>query len=945
MFVKRMRYALMCGSALIAVASLDAAVGGALAQPLDSEPESVTVTGTMISGVANPVGSNLVSMDAADIRASGAMTTNEVLSQLPMVFGAFNTHAVEGVAIAGGTYSPSIRTGVTGTLSLLNGNNVVGVGGLGTNMDPGLIPVSVLSRVDVLPDGASTLYGANAIAGVINFVTRDRFEGFEANATLGVADGYSAFDGNVLAGTSWSGGGGGGAYLAFEHKSNTYLMDGDRSYMAQDLTGIGGRDTRGTACALPNITANGKNYALTSNAVANTPGALAAAVTGPLGGLDPVTNAGSINRCDNNANTSLFPKSDQNGIFGQVHQHVMRGVEFSANVLWNSRADSAKMPMLSTSQVIDNTNPYFQSIAGETSQTVQLNFAPFYGFNGYDNRGFQQIFQVVPKLSIELPFGDWHADLLMNYGRGYTAGYRRNINSALLQESLRQMSIGGTQSPGLVASSGAVGNAVDPYNLALGNPGLLQNILDVNDFVTNTQHQLQYQGIANGTLFDLPGGPVKAAIGGKYSWEDYVAHINEIVPIGDIGGPPPVGDQDTWAGAHRVTESGFAEINVPIVGQNNRLPLVHALTFSASGRFDNYSDFGNTANFKLGFSYDPFASLTIRGTDSTAYNAPSLGDTVGVDSRWSYATFTSSPNTTVPPGTSAADALRPSISLPGGDPNLGPERGHDWSIGADFHPTTELGVDLTGLDLGATVWHDKKTNQIGTVPYTNSALFFTPSFAKYYITNPTLAQLQAIDVRPGTPFNNFPGTDLASAYGPGTQAPYIFVDLRRHNLGIGLAEGVDLSANYTKNIDGFGIFTAALDASINTKNDTQVAPGLPWTSTIQYGIPKSAWMASVQTITGALTARAWVQFSPGFNIAPTAQAYTLYHQTSVGDFHPVNMFVSYEMGDMASWLGGTTASVTVTNIGDEAPPQLLSGGTAFGSTLGRYTELSLRQEF
>jgi len=134
-----------------------------------------------------------------------------------------------------------------------------------------------------------------------------------------------------------------------------------------------------------------------------------------------------------------------------------------------------------------------------------------------------------------------------------------------------------------------------------------------------------------------------------------------------------------------------------------------------SGRIDSYSDFGNTENYKLGVTYEPFAALTIRATNGTSYDAPSLADTAAPDTRFTYTAQRTSANTNVPPGTSAADALRPSISTPGGNPQLGPETGRTWSIGGDFHPTTELGVDLTGLDLSITAFHTKFEHQQGLI--------------------------------------------------------------------------------------------------------------------------------------------------------------------------------------------------------------------------------------
>src|SRR3954463_10908218 len=219
----------------------------------------------------------------------------------------------------------------------MDGHNLVGVSGLATTPDAGVIPTIVLRQVDVLPDGASSIYGANAIAGVINFVTRETFQGFQANASVGVADGYSAFNAAVMAGTDW---GNGGVYVAFEHKENTYLMARDRPYTKMDLTGIGGRDSRGTSCDLANITVPGaqpNNYALTSNTVSTAPGSLRAAASGPFGALNPITNAGSLNRCDTNSYASLFPREEQNTFFGQFHQQIVPGVEFSTKFVWSTR--------------------------------------------------------------------------------------------------------------------------------------------------------------------------------------------------------------------------------------------------------------------------------------------------------------------------------------------------------------------------------------------------------------------------------------------------------------------------------------------------------------------------------------------------------------------------------------------------------------------------------
>ena len=967
---------LLCGASLsaIAVATMSGqAFGQAASNNTDVENVTVTATGTSIKGIA-PVGTNLITVDASTIKATGAVTTEEIFNQIPQLANTFNTQTVSPVAINIGGVRPSIRynpaqtiLGLSSTLLLMDGHNMVGVSGLATTPDAGVIPTIVLRQVDVLPDGASSIYGANAIAGVLNMVTLDSYQGFRSNVSVGVANGYSAFNASIMAGTDW---GSGGVYAAFEHKDNTYLMARDRSYTKMDLSGIGGRDSRGTSCDLANITVPGAqpaNYALNSNTVANTPGALKAAATGPFGALNSGAGASNnstpFNRCDTNAMGSLYPREEQNSFFGQFHQKVMDGVNFSMKFLWTTRLDSRLTPELSATNVtINNTNPYFQSINGETTQNISFAFGPYFNSQNYADTNNIQVFQVTPKLTVDLPFGDWQATALFNYGRSNSTGFQRSLNTAFLSQSLRQTTVAGVLTPALVAAPGLAGNAIDPYNLNLGNPQVVNTVVDFGQLGKAIQHQVQYGVSANGTLFDLPGGAVKASLGVQREFYDYVANWNTAWSVGAISGAPVAGSQVAVARPHRITNTGFGEINVPIVGKDNELPFVHALTFNMSGRIDSYSDFGNTENYKVGFTYEPFAALTIRANDGTSFDAPSLADTAAPDTRFTYTAQRTSPNTNVPVGTSAADALRPSISTPGGNPQLGPETGRTWSIGGDFHPTTELGFDLTGFDFSITAFHTKFEHQQSLI-LNNPGLLFSGAYNQYYILNPTLAQIQA---RYPTNFNpdgtakvattGFPGPDIASAYGAGLNTPYILYDLRRNNLGEALIEGLDIAANYTTDIEGFGNLSTGFSGTFTSTNQTTGAPGLAPVNIVQYSFPLYAATAFVAATVGPVTGRVTVQYSPGFNVSPVLNQALSYGQSRIPSFHPINAFVSYDLSGLAPWLSSTEFSVTMNNVFDVSPPVYLSGGgavpnnggatiSASGGTLGRYTVFSLRKEF
>lgn len=952
---KRLNCALLCGASIAAITFATAVGSPAKAQ---EALDTVTVTGTMIKGI-NPIGSNLVTIDLATIKSTGAMSTDQILAQIPQISNTFNTTATAQTEINIGSVRPVIRyipsqaiVGGSETLVLLNGQNMVGVSGLATAPDPGLIPTIALNRVDVMPDGASSVYGANAITGVINFVTRDNYEGFQANASAGFADGYTSADISAMGGVPWSSG---GALLAYEHKANSSLAAKDRSYTNMNLTGIGGRDSRSTTCPLPNISANGVYYAEKAYPSA-TPGSLKANVSGPYAGLDPVTNAGALNRCDTNSQVDFLPKEEQDSVFGTLHQHVMDGVDFSTTVLWSNHLASRRAEAQNATATVDNTNPYFQSIAGETSQTILFDFSPFLGADYNVAHNDVNVFQVTPKLSIQLPISDWELDLAANYGRSVSDGVRigpDSVDGDALNVALRQQTIGGVLSPALVASHTSAGNAVDPYNLNLGNPQVLNSILDVGQIGKAVQHVLQYSAQANGTLFSLPGGNVKGAIGAKYGFDDYDSKWFINAPIGQTwGNQPNSGAQTVYAKTHRITTSLFGEVVVPLVSDSNSMPLVKGLSVDISGRSDDYSDFGSTDNYKIGVNWNVFDALTLRGTKGTSYDAPSLADTLAPDGRYYYSDNSLVPNTYVPAGTSSADMLRPSIFVPGGNPHLAPELGNTWSIGADLHPTTELGVDLTGLEISATRWHVFITNQIGLPPF-GPERFQIPAYSKFYTINPTQAQIQA--TYGYSTFMGFPGAGLGSAYAPGVPTPYIINSARRDNIGNALLEGYDWNVRYTTDTN-FGTMTVGTSGTVSTKDATQASAGLPWSNIQQYGAPLYSANASIQLDSGAWSGRMWVNYSPSFAVNPGTISYSLYNQTRMPAFNPVNIYVSYAMDKMGDWASGATVGLTVNNIADESPPLYLEGGntapgnggqgiTGNGTTIGRYFVLSFHKQF
>ncbi|HEX8470796.1 MAG TPA: TonB-dependent receptor plug domain-containing protein, partial [Brevundimonas sp.] len=181
-----------------------------------AQVDDVVVTGTSIRGVA-PVGSNVISVTQEDIQKTGAQTVQQLLKSVPQVTG-FNNAGQGGFGSAdgSGTNAPTIHSlgasASNNTLILIDGNRVAPTGLNHALSDPSIVPPIALERVEVLPEGASSVYGSDAVAGVLNFITRRRYDGFEATAQVGFGDGYRTYSGGLIAGTAWDTG---SAFVAY----------------------------------------------------------------------------------------------------------------------------------------------------------------------------------------------------------------------------------------------------------------------------------------------------------------------------------------------------------------------------------------------------------------------------------------------------------------------------------------------------------------------------------------------------------------------------------------------------------------------------------------------------------------------------------------------------------------------------------------------------------
>ena len=218
---------------------------------------------------------------------------------------------------------------------------------------------------------------------------------------------------------------------------------------------------------------------------------------------------------------------------------------------------------------------------------------------------------------------------------------------------------------------------------------------------------------AQGTLFELPAGPVKLAIGG----EAYRVSLYEYLAQGQGAGP--TSNSAVYRQWHfsRDVQSAYLEANIPLIGREQAIPLVQELTMDVSGRLDHYNDFGNTTNPKIAFDWRVYDDLKLRADWSTSFVAPPE-DEIGGDGTWNntnYASTTQNASLAVAlfpqviqlgiPGCTAASTSCSIASLSGiqavnSNPKQGPSHGLGWTVGFDFTPSW-----LQGFKWSFTLWN------------------------------------------------------------------------------------------------------------------------------------------------------------------------------------------------------------------------------------------------
>ena len=715
-----------------------------------SEPrqqlEEVVVTGTSIRGVA-PTGSELVTVSREDIEATGATTGTELLRSIPQM-GNFNALGVNtGSNQANFVDQPAIHgigvgNGGAGlTLVLFDGHRLPGAGVNQTAPDAGVIPPSAVERVEVMADGGSSVYGSDAVAGVVNFVPRRNFDGAESSFRKGFADGYGSDNFSQLFGKTWDG----GSILAdYEYSANAALNGSSRPYVFNNQAPWGGPDTRSNVCTPANIAAGGASFALSAAGV---------------------PQAGLTNLCEANRDNDLYPQQHRNQFYISLRQNVGDDIGLYASTLYSGRTmldhvSGAGVTSGAFSVNVPSTSPYYVALPGVpagTSETVTYNPSSDFGPT-FTNRVTTTTSSTVAGADIQLGKG-WKTQVEFNYGLEHDDVREYGINQAL-------------------ATADALAGTFNPYGVgAATNPGVLASIGDFNTRYFARQVLKEGQVKADGPLFDMPGGPVKGAFGFDSRREEF----DGLTSAGATGGP--FTSAPYQADGHRTSESVFAELFFPLISESNQLAAARRLDLSVSGRYDHYSDVGGTTNPKVGLNWTVLDGLLVRASAGRSFHAPSLADApTAIDTR--AIRFGCIPAFL---GCANPAAGSYTVILAGGN-KLRPETARTYNFGIDFNPAF-----LDGFKASATyfrVQYDDVITFPTFAPLTNPAAAYDP----YRTTRPagiTDAQWLAI-IQPLLAGFRHDGL----VYPDDPTLPNAVYDLRRQNFANELINGIDYDIGY-----------------------------------------------------------------------------------------------------------------------------------------------------
>ena len=686
-------------SKIVLMASSASAVlfaGAALAQEAPSagageqasQVEDVVVVGTNIRGARTTAALPVVVADREQIEATGATTGDELLRTIPqmgdVLFDSANNPQTSNSA-RGDVNSVNLRSlGVGNTLVLLNGRRLVqhptsqGTSDTGTvpvlSYNSNAIPVSGLERLEVLLDGAAAIYGADAVAGVVNTVLRDNIDGLTVSARYGGAEGTQMRDTelNLFTGKNFERGNV-SLFASYAERTALWASDQDftrsddnRSLFADypDFANVQSLDGRSSHTPWARLSV-GSRAVIRSNgtAVTNTAGAFRFQPTsfgcGVNVGNDICIASGNHNfnttnremRYDTRHETTVRPSVERLNLFLTGRYDLTDNIEAFGEIgYYSAHSRAVQPPVVNLNQIWIPASNYYNPFGPVTFADGSANPNRLPGLTGVPTAGLPVLmtnyrfvdtgFQVVKVDNYQARLlgglrGEWRGfdwETALVYSEAEAEDVSPNINMTALQRQLA-LSTPDAYNPfsgGCVATT-SYGDCSPSSQAAID-----AIVFDMRRLSRTTLTMADFK-LSRGDLFNLPGGPAGMAIGiearretqkddrdanvdGTFTFTDMVTGETNLSNVSAVSpNPDTKGSREVF--------STYLEFALPLVSPEMNIPLVYQLDMQLAGRYEHYSDFGSVAKPKVAVAWDVVPGVRLRGSYSEGFRAPNLEQT------------------------------------------------------------------------------------------------------------------------------------------------------------------------------------------------------------------------------------------------------------------------------------------------------------------------------
>ena len=867
-----------------------AALGGTLlvtSLPVLAQGQTVEVTGSRIKRIDAETALPVVTIKAADLERAGVQTAEAAVQFIAQNQSTVNSSRSIGTTNGGAAYADLRGLGVERTLVLLNGQRVVKNPYSGIATDLNVIPTVAIERIEVLTDGASSIYGTDAIAGVINIITRSDYQGVTVggSAKLPQGDGGEQYNANITGGIGSLDKDGFNLFGGFDYTQEKRIRAIDRDYAKSGIIPDKGvYKTSGTS--FPG------NYSQSSTGVSTNP--TLPGCMPPSSILIPDIFGPNSCRYDYTSSIDIMSEVERWSLFGRGSMalgsdHVASLEYFRA---YNSVGNNVA-PTPLTGLSMPPTNPYYPGgSAGTPITNPALNTA------ANISAGWRMV-PAGPRAStienttqrllgeIQGAFGEWDYKVNALYS---DSNVKNNFEGGYVSRPRIVDGIQGNNGAPYLNPFGDQTAAGLDYILASKVIGEMQ---DINGKLFNVGASV------SGNLFNMPAGAVGVAAGVEYRKEE-IEYKNNFALI----------RQAASSGLELAEDTTGDISNFALFGEAN-FPITKTLEIPVSIRYDDTGDTGSKWTPKIGARWQALPSTLIRASYNKGFRAPGVFDLYAPNS----ITFTSNsyddpvlcPNGVPVAGADPSrDCGQQFRQLQGGSKSVESEESTAWSMGIVFEimSNVTIGLDYFNYEVEGT---------IGALPET--AIFGdTARYADKFVRCSTLsaADQAAID-----------------ACVPGTVDPLAYIKTTTTNLGNIRTEGWDIAFSASQAFANYGRFSFTLNGTYMTKWEQQLVAGGEYFSALgRYSVdlnfpaPRYQQVSRLGWDMGSWSTGLFHRYKRGYqdyNLDTLDDA--VYGNNRVDNWSVFDLSVTY------TGIKGLALTAGVLNLMDEDPPFSNQGAT------------------